>query len=220
MSVREVWVWDRAVLLSPFWPWDNSAREGARRAPLPSRTMHQGFVCFARTGQICTWPVACSVGCKSCTPLRCRRDFVSVAGVACTAGRCQPWCTRILPASGRCQAGSWLSLLWSPSWASQQLGTPTPSQQPWGPCPGRPGSRGLCHGTAWLGRAGSSVRHTMHRACPCLLLQDPAPSRRVFPTFSEAQESPAQPLQPVRWEAFAPNHKAMAKGAGTAEPVW
>lgn len=80
------------------------------------------------------------------------------------------------------------------------------AQQTWGPCPCRPGSQGLCHstlGSAWLGRAGSSVCHTMHCACPCLLLQDPAPSRRIFPTFSEAQESPAQPLQPLGWEPFA-----------------
>lgn len=51
MSMREVWVWDGAVLFSFFWPWDSSGREGARRVPLPSRTVHQGFVCFGPAGQ-------------------------------------------------------------------------------------------------------------------------------------------------------------------------
>lgn len=49
----------------------------------------------------------------------------------------------------------------------------------------------------------------MNRACPCLLLKHPAPSRRIFLTFSEAQESPAQPHGR---EPFAPDHRAMAKG--------
>lgn len=75
-------------------------------------------------------------------------------------------------------------------------------------------------GLAWHGRAGSSMCHTMHPACPCLFLQDPALSRRIFSRLSGAQESHAQALQPLGRESFAPDHKAMAKEAGTAEPVW
>lgn len=111
-------------------------------------------------------------------------------GVACTAGRGLPWHTQILPPLGRCQAGSWLSLLWSPSWASQYLGTPTP----------RPGSQGLCHSIlCWYGSAGLAAACAMPctmpvPACSCKTQLPPEGYSQHSLEHRRAMLSPSSPL--------------------------